>query len=253
MVIPSALAPTGHQDGSMDSISTGSVAPSFSEKITTGSDAKSTCGSSAASSNAVTANSPLVGMITAARKTSRFPFDDVPVAPNGRKDLVWSLSGRPRFDEVGRFLGFRGGALTLGAGALNLLRVFDQPLGGVRPAVEDHVFDQLAQRRVEFFVDAELPGIDDAHRHARADRVVQERGVHRFAHRVVAAERERHVAHAPTTESGTTASPSNGLRSASPSAVALPAGAARDHGQGRRAEPGLLLCREPDRRSYGGR
>jgi diguanylate cyclase (GGDEF)-like protein len=45
--------------------------------------------------------------------TSRFPFANVVVAPNGRKDLCWSLSGRPRFDEVGRFLGFRGIGLTL--------------------------------------------------------------------------------------------------------------------------------------------
>jgi diguanylate cyclase (GGDEF)-like protein len=44
---------------------------------------------------------------------SRFPFDNVPVAPNGQGDVVWSLSGRPRFDEVGRFLGFRGAGLTL--------------------------------------------------------------------------------------------------------------------------------------------
>jgi diguanylate cyclase (GGDEF)-like protein len=45
---------------------------------------------------------------------SRFPFANVIVAPNGRKDLYWSLSGRPRFDEVGRFLGFRGIGLALG-------------------------------------------------------------------------------------------------------------------------------------------
>ena len=45
--------------------------------------------------------------------TSRFPFADVVVAPNGRKDLCWSMSGRPRFDEVGRFLGFRGIGLAL--------------------------------------------------------------------------------------------------------------------------------------------
>ena len=45
--------------------------------------------------------------------TSRFPFANVLVAPDGRKDLCWSLSGRPRFDEVGRFLGFRGIGLTL--------------------------------------------------------------------------------------------------------------------------------------------
>ena len=46
--------------------------------------------------------------------SSRFPFADVIVAPNDSKELCWSLSGRPRFDEVGRFLGFRGIGLHLG-------------------------------------------------------------------------------------------------------------------------------------------
>lgn len=46
--------------------------------------------------------------------SSRFPFADVPVSPNGRKDLCWSLSGKPLFDEIGRFLGFRGIGLNLG-------------------------------------------------------------------------------------------------------------------------------------------
>ena len=45
--------------------------------------------------------------------SSRFPFSDALVAPKGREDLCWSLSGRPRFDEVGRFLGFRGVGLNL--------------------------------------------------------------------------------------------------------------------------------------------
>ena len=45
--------------------------------------------------------------------SSRFPFSDVLVAPNGRRDLCWSLSGRPRFDEVGRFLGFHGSGLNV--------------------------------------------------------------------------------------------------------------------------------------------
>jgi diguanylate cyclase (GGDEF)-like protein len=45
--------------------------------------------------------------------TSRFPFANLIVEPTGRKDLCWSLSGRPRFDEVGRFLGFRGIGLAL--------------------------------------------------------------------------------------------------------------------------------------------
>ena len=39
---------------------------------------------------------------------ARFPFTDVIVRPNGRAELGWLLSGAPRFDEIGRFLGFRG-------------------------------------------------------------------------------------------------------------------------------------------------
>ncbi|MGQ0559489.1 MAG: putative bifunctional diguanylate cyclase/phosphodiesterase, partial [Sphingosinicella sp.] len=38
----------------------------------------------------------------------RFPFANVLVTPNGAKNPCWVLAGRPRFDEVGRFLGFRG-------------------------------------------------------------------------------------------------------------------------------------------------
>jgi hypothetical protein len=37
----------------------------------------------------------------------------------------------------------------------------------------------------DLVVDAELAGVDDTHRHAGADRVVEEHGVDRLAHRVV--------------------------------------------------------------------
>ena len=40
--------------------------------------------------------------------SARFPFSDVTVRANSEKDIWWSLSGNPRFDEYGRFLGFRG-------------------------------------------------------------------------------------------------------------------------------------------------
>jgi diguanylate cyclase (GGDEF)-like protein len=40
--------------------------------------------------------------------SARFPFSEVIVTPNGRRDHSWSLSGSPSFDELGRFLGFRG-------------------------------------------------------------------------------------------------------------------------------------------------
>jgi diguanylate cyclase (GGDEF)-like protein len=39
---------------------------------------------------------------------ARFPFKDVAVTPNVRGDQGWLVAGTPRFDEVGRFLGFRG-------------------------------------------------------------------------------------------------------------------------------------------------
>jgi diguanylate cyclase (GGDEF)-like protein len=40
--------------------------------------------------------------------SARFPFSEVIVTPNGRRELCWSLSGSPTFDDLGRFLGFRG-------------------------------------------------------------------------------------------------------------------------------------------------
>ena len=64
------------------------------------------------------------------------------------------------------------------------------------PAVEDHVFDVLEQILRNVFVDDQLAGIDDAHVEAGLDRMVEERRVHRFADDIVAAERERQVAHA---------------------------------------------------------
>src|SRR5438067_2044497 len=44
-----------------------------------------------------------------------------------------------------------------------------------------------------FITRADLTGVDDRHRETGFDRVVQERGVDRFAHRVIAAKRERNV------------------------------------------------------------
>ena len=71
-----------------------------------------------------------------------------------------------------------------------------EPVGGVGPAVQEHVLDSFEQVLGDLLVDLELAGVDDPHVQAGADRVVQERGVHRLADRVVAAVRERHVAHA---------------------------------------------------------
>jgi diguanylate cyclase (GGDEF)-like protein len=40
--------------------------------------------------------------------SARFPFSDVVVRAASDRDIHWSLSGNPIFDERGRFLGFRG-------------------------------------------------------------------------------------------------------------------------------------------------
>ena len=72
----------------------------------------------------------------------------------------------------------------------------DQALAGVRPAVQNHVFHPLEQHRFELVVHAHHAGVDDAHVHAGLNSVVQEHGVDRFAHRVVAAKAKRHIGHA---------------------------------------------------------
>ena len=69
-------------------------------------------------------------------------------------------------------------------------------LSGGREAAErlvHHIFDPLAQVCGNFLVNRQLTGVDDPHIHARLDRVVEEHRVHRLAHRLVAAERERQV------------------------------------------------------------
>ena len=79
---------------------------------------------------------------------------------------------------------------------LDRLGELGQPVGGVGPAVEQHVLDALEQVLGDLLVDLELAGVDDAHVQPGADGVIQERRVHRLADHVVAAERERDVAHA---------------------------------------------------------
>ncbi len=66
----------------------------------------------------------------------------------------------------------------------------------MRGAVEHHVLDLFAQGGRDLVVDLQLAGVDDTHGQAVLDRVVEEHRVDGLAHRVVAAERERHVGHA---------------------------------------------------------
>ena len=72
----------------------------------------------------------------------------------------------------------------------------DQAFRGVLAAIEDDVLDLLLQLRLDLLVNGEHAGVDDAHVEPGANGVVEKDGVHRLAHRVVAAERKRDVADA---------------------------------------------------------
>ena len=77
---------------------------------------------------------------------------------------------------------------------------FHQGLGGVRRTIQDHILDGFLQRGGNAVVDRQLAGIYDTHGKTRADRVIKKHRVNRFAHGIVAAERERHVADAAGNE-----------------------------------------------------
>ena len=69
-----------------------------------------------------------------------------------------------------------------------------QPFRRIRPAVQQHVLDQRQQILGNFLIDGQLARIDDAHVEACLNGVVQKRGMHRFTHHIVAAEREGDIA-----------------------------------------------------------
>ena len=69
----------------------------------------------------------------------------------------------------------------------------EEALRRVAPAVQEDVLDPLEEILRDLLVDGELARVHDAHVEARADRVVEERRVHRLTDGRVAAERERHV------------------------------------------------------------
>ena len=104
-------------------------------------------------------------MIDAARDVPRTPFRHC------RVDGLGAVTGKP------------GGRV-------------EQAFGRVLAAGEHDVLAQLAQLGIDLVVHGELAGIDDAHPHAGLNRLQQEHRVHRFAHGLVATERERQVRHA---------------------------------------------------------
>src|ERR687898_802166 len=74
-----------------------------------------------------------------------------------------------------------------------LLGQLQEAFRSVVPAVQDYVLDGLAQLLVYLVVDLELAGVHDAHREPGVYGVIEEDGVYRLAHRVIAAEREGDV------------------------------------------------------------
>ena len=132
------------------------------------------------------------------------PFDDLDGTVGAQARLFRVLDdvfGDALDQRVAQAFADRGlaPAQVLGFGArLSLGRPRDlhQALGGVGAPVQHHVLDPFAQIVGDVGVDRQLAGIDDAHVHPGLDRVVQEHRVHGLAYRVVAAERERHVADA---------------------------------------------------------
>ena len=105
----------------------------------------------------------------------------------------------PLLDRPGAPLRLRLVALRAPAARV-AFRDREEPLARVGVAVEDHVLDPLPELGLHVVEDGELAGVDDGHVEPRLDRVVEERGVHRFAHPVVAAKRERDVGKASRDE-----------------------------------------------------
>ena len=60
--------------------------------------------------------------------------------------------------------------------------------------VEDNIFAEVSEYRVNLVIHHQLPCIHDAHVHSGLDGIEQENGVHGFTNMVVATERKRKVA-----------------------------------------------------------
>ena len=72
-----------------------------------------------------------------------------------------------------------------------------QTLCRISPSVQQHILNQFEQVARNLLVDLQHACIDNSHVQPRPNRVKQERGMHRFAHRIVASETERNVRHTP--------------------------------------------------------
>ncbi len=135
-------------------------------------------------------------------------FDDVEWAAEGEAglfgvlvDVVGDAFDEGVFEAFGDgpgapFLFGGSGVFFAAGGGFDAFGEVEEAFGGVVAAVEEDVLNVFAQFGVDVVVDLEHAGVDDAHVEAGGACVVEEDGVHGFAHGVVAAEGEGNVADA---------------------------------------------------------
>ena len=75
-------------------------------------------------------------------------------------------------------------------GGFEFFAMHDKSFRCVRTAIKQNVFDEFLQLRLNLLIDFQHAGVDDAHVHARFDRVIEKRAVHRLAHGIVTAKAE---------------------------------------------------------------
>ena len=73
------------------------------------------------------------------------------------------------------------------AGGFDRLGKFNETLRRIVATIEQHILHAFAQPRLDLFINCKLTRVDDSHVEPGADRVIQKRRVHRFAHGVVSA------------------------------------------------------------------
>ncbi len=95
-----------------------------------------------------------------------------------------------------RLCGFRLDSIRLTVSVFKAVGEFDKPVGCILTAVEDNVFDSRFQVVGHLAIRHQRRSVDDSHIETGTDSVVEKNGVHSLADIVVAAEREREIAHA---------------------------------------------------------
>src|SRR5574341_1142418 len=113
-------------------------------------------------------------------------------APNRSPTTFMPSMSGPSITSIGRaYLRRASSVSAMPCAEMPLTRAWESRSSTLPERQASSLARSRAQLRVGLLVDAELARVDDAHGQPRPDRVVEECGVHRFAHGIVAAERER--------------------------------------------------------------